>query len=236
MRIFINVEIIFPFDGRFKLILYFQPFILCCRCNSQTISPFIRFLPEPLHKRNIIHAYMVMSFPVLVLLKRESRIFIMELSVEFGRIEITFQPYFLQLTQLLNYPFREFQGVSAEVNQWQQLLHIREVPLYLVHILVELGAFFSMFKFHCLDMLYQFFVLTFKCGYALLQFFSFRFQLSAAQKRADLCHECRFRLGLGGFQLLRPDFFSDFVKLPFRLLLFGLQLPYVGFKLSRLPF
>lgn len=48
------------------------------------------------------------------------------------------------------------------------------------------------------------------------------FQLSAAQKRTDLCHECRFRFGLGGFQLLRLDFFPDFVKLPFRLPLFGL--------------
>ena len=159
----------------------------------------------------------------------------MELSVELGRIEITFQPNFLQLTQLLNYSFREFQGISAEVNQRQQLPYVREVSLYLVHILVELGAFFSMFKFHCLDMLYQFFVLTFKCGYALLQFFSFRFQLIAAQKRTDLCHECRFRLGLGGFQLLRLDFLFNFIKQPFRLLLLGLQLPYVGFKLSRLP-
>lgn len=62
------------------------------------------------------------------------------------------------------------------------------------------------------------------------------FQLAAAQKRTDLCHECRFRLGLGGFQLFRFDFFPYFVKLPFRLLLLGLQLPHVGFKLSRLPF
>ena len=50
----------------------------------------------------------------------------------------------------------------------------------------------------------------------------FRFQLIAAQKRTDLCHECRFRLGLGGFQLLRLNFFPHFVKLPFRLPLFGL--------------
>ena len=78
----------------------------------------------------------------------------MELSVELGRIEITFQPNFLQLAQLLDYPFREFQGVSAEDNQWQQLLHVREVSLYLVYILVELGALSSMFKFHCLDMLH----------------------------------------------------------------------------------
>lgn len=58
-----------------------------------------------------------MSFPALVLVKRESRIFITELSVEFRRIEITFQPYFFQLTQLLDYPFREIQGASAEINQ-----------------------------------------------------------------------------------------------------------------------
>mgnify|MGYP001777110833 CR=1 FL=1 len=87
---------------------------------------------------------MVVSFPALVLLKRESRTLVMELSAELGRIEITFQPDFLQFAQLLDYPFREFQGVPAEVNQWQQLLHIGEVTLYLVHILVELGAFFLM--------------------------------------------------------------------------------------------
>ncbi len=107
--------------------------------------------------------------------------------------------------------------------------------MYLVYILVELGAFFLMFLFHCFNMLYQHLVLPFKCGYALLQFFPFRFQLIASQKRTDLCHECRFRLGLGGFQLLRLDFLFNFIKQPFRLLLLGLQLPYVGFKLSRLP-
>ena len=48
------------------------------------------------------------------------------------------------------------------------------------------------------------------------------FQLPIAQKRTDLCHECRFRLGLGSFQLLRLDFFSHIVKLLFRLLLLGL--------------
>ena len=32
------------------------------------------------------------------------------------------------------------------------------------------------------------------------------FQLAASQKRTDLCHKCRFRFGLGGFQLLRLDF------------------------------
>ena len=133
MRIFINVEIIFAFDGKFKLILYSQSFILSCRSNSQAVSPFIRFLPEPLYKRNVIHTYVIMSFPVLVLLKRESRTLVSELSVEFGRIEITFQPNFLQLAQLLDYPFREFQCVPAEVNQRQQLLHMRKVSLYLVH-------------------------------------------------------------------------------------------------------
>ena len=81
----------------------------------------------------------------------------MELSVELGRIEITFQPYLLQLAQLLDYPFREIQGVSAEVNQRQQLLHIGEVTLYLVHILVELGAFFLPnclnLNFYCVNLL-----------------------------------------------------------------------------------
>lgn len=123
----------------------------------------------------------------------------MELSVELGRIEITFQPNFLQLAQLLYYSFRELQGVPAEVNQRQQLFHMREVTLYLVHILVELGAFFPMCPFHRFNLPYQFFVLTFKGGYALLQFLPFRFQLIAAQKRTYLCNKCRFRLGLGGF-------------------------------------
>ena len=190
---------LFDFGVFFEYILYFQPFILLCWCNPQAVFPFIRFLPEPLHQRNIIHAYMVVSFPVLVLLKRESRTLVTELSVELGRIEITFQPYFLQLAQLLNYSFGEFQGVPAEVYQRQQLLYMGEVSLYLVHILVELGALFPMFPFHCFNMPYQFFVLTFKGGYASLQFLPFRFQLPAAQKRTDLCHECRFRLGLGGF-------------------------------------
>ena len=48
------------------------------------------FLPEPLYQWNIIYAYMVMSFPVLILFKQESCIFITELSVELRRIEITF--------------------------------------------------------------------------------------------------------------------------------------------------
>ncbi len=47
--------------------------------------------------------------------------------------------------------------------------------MYLVYILVELGTFFLMLLFHCLDMPYQFFILTFKDGYALLQFLPFRF-------------------------------------------------------------
>ena len=198
----------------FEFILYFQPLILPCRCNPQTVSPFMCFLSEPLHKRNVIHANVIMSFSVLVLFKRKCGIFITEFSVELWGIEITFQPNFLQLAQLLDYPFREFQGVPAEVNQWQQFLHMREVLLYLILILIELGAFFLMFPFHCFNMPYQFFILTFKYGYVLLQFLSFRFQLIAAQKGAYLCHECRFRLGLGGFQLFRFDFFPYFVKLP----------------------
>ena len=62
--------------------------------------------------------------------------------------------------------------------------------------------------------LYGFF---FKFLYAFLQIFIpvFKlFQFTTAQKRTDLCHECRFRLGLGGFQLFRFDFFPYFVKLP----------------------
>ena len=62
------------------------------------------------------------------------------------------------------------------------------------------------------------------------------FQSAATQKRTYFCHECRFRLGLGGFQLLRLDFFFYFVKFLLCLLAFGLQLLHVGFKLSRLPF
>ena len=228
--------LLFAFGINFEYILYFQPLILPCRCNPQTVSPFIRFLSEPLDKRNVIYAYMVVSFPVLVLLKRESSTLDTELSVKLRRIEITFQPNFLQLAQLLNYSFGEFQGIPAEVYQRQQLIYMREVTLYLVHILVKLGAFFHMFPFHCFNIPYQFFVLTFKDGHALLQFLPFRFQSIATQKRTYLCHECGFRLGLGGFQLLRLDFLFHFVKLPFRLLLFGLQLPHIGFKLSRLPF
>ena len=117
---------LFAFRVFFEYILYFQSFILSCRCNSKTVSPFIRFLSEPLNKRNIVNAYVVMSFPVLVLFKRESRTFVTELSVELKRIEISFQPYLFQLAQLLDYPFREFRGVSAEVNQRQQFLHVME--------------------------------------------------------------------------------------------------------------
>ena len=126
---------LFAFGVLFEYILYFQPSILPCGCHPQTVSPFTCFLSEPLHKRNIIHAYVVVSFPILVLFKRESCIFITELSVEFRGIEITFQPYLLQLAQLLDYPFREIQGTSAEVNQRQQLLHMGEVPLYLIYSL-----------------------------------------------------------------------------------------------------
>ena len=99
---------LFAFGVLFEYILYFQPFILPYGCNPQTVSPFTCFLSEPLHKRNVIHAYMVMPFPVLVLFKRESCIFVTELSVELRRIEISFQPYLFQLAQLLGYPFREF--------------------------------------------------------------------------------------------------------------------------------
>ena len=106
---------LFDFGVFFEFILYFQPLILPCRCNPQTVSPFICFLPEPLYQQNIIHAYVVVSFTVLVLFKRESCIFITEFSVKFGRIEITFQPNFFQLAQLFDYPFREMQGVSAKV-------------------------------------------------------------------------------------------------------------------------
>ena len=52
---------------------------------------------------------------------------------------------------------------------------MREVTLYLVHILVELGAVFYMFPFHCFNILYQFFILTFKGRYTLLHFIPFRF-------------------------------------------------------------
>ena len=78
-----------------ECILYFQSFILLCWCNSQTVSPFIRFLPEPLHKWYIIYAYVIVSFSAFVLFKRECCIFVTELSVKSGRIEITFQPYLL---------------------------------------------------------------------------------------------------------------------------------------------
>ena len=85
-----------------ECILYFQSLIPPCGYNPQTISPFIRFLSEPLDKRNVIYAHMVVSFLVLVLLKRESCTLVTELSVELGRIKITFQPYFLQLAQLVD--------------------------------------------------------------------------------------------------------------------------------------
>ena len=44
-------------------ILYFQSFILFSRCSFQTVSPFIRFLPKPLHKWNIVHTYLKIPFP-----------------------------------------------------------------------------------------------------------------------------------------------------------------------------
>ena len=158
--------LLFVLEMILECILHFQPFILPCRCNPQTVSTFICFQPKPFDKRNVIHAYVVMSFPVLVLFKRESRTFVTEFPVELRRIEITFQPYFFQLAQLQNYSFGEFQGIPAEVYQRQQFIYMREVTLCLVHILVELDAFFLMLLLHCLDMLYQFFVLTFKGGYA----------------------------------------------------------------------
>lgn len=68
---------------KFMCILDFQPFILLCRSKPKTVSPFMRFLSELLDKRNIVHVYMVMLFPVLVLHKRECRTFTMEFSVEF---------------------------------------------------------------------------------------------------------------------------------------------------------
>ena len=57
-----------------------------------------------------------MSLPVFIFLKYEYRILIMELSVELGRIEIPFQPNLFRHAQLLNYSFRELQGISAEIN------------------------------------------------------------------------------------------------------------------------
>ena len=47
-------------------------------------------------------------------------------------------------------------------------------------------------------------------------------ELAAAEKRADLCHECGLGFRLGSFQLLRLDFLFHFIKLLFRLSLFGL--------------
>ena len=60
---------LFDFGVFSEYILYFQSLILLCWCNPQTVSPFIRFLPKSLDKRNVVNAYVVMSFPVLVLLK-----------------------------------------------------------------------------------------------------------------------------------------------------------------------
>ena len=71
-----------------------------------------------------------------------------------------------------------------------------------------------MLPFHCFNIPYQFFVLTFKDGHALQQFLPFRFQLIAAQKRTDPCHECRLRFGLAGQQF--PEIFN--VGVPLRLL------------------
>ncbi|AHF12740.1 multidrug transporter [Barnesiella viscericola DSM 18177] len=48
----------------------------------------------------------------------------------------------------------------------------------------------------------------------MLQFLPFRFQLIAAQKRTDPCHECRLRFGLAGQQF--PEIFN--VGVPLRLL------------------
>ena len=74
---------------------------------------------------------MIVTFPILVLLKRECRTLVTELSVELRRIEITFQSYLLQLAQFLGNPFRKMQGVSAGVNQQQQLLRLDFFPYFI---------------------------------------------------------------------------------------------------------
>ena len=42
--------LLFVFRVILGCISHFHSFLLSCRSNPQTVSPFIRFLPEPLHK------------------------------------------------------------------------------------------------------------------------------------------------------------------------------------------
>lgn len=86
----------------------------------------MRFLPEPLHKRSAIHSYALVPFLVLVLFVTRMRIPVTKLSIELWKIDITFQSYLFKLVHLLDYHYREFLSVSTEVNQWQQLLHMRK--------------------------------------------------------------------------------------------------------------
>lgn len=48
----------------------FHPITLLWGSKPQTVSPFIRFLPKPLDKRNVVNAYVV-RFEVREFLKQE---------------------------------------------------------------------------------------------------------------------------------------------------------------------
>ncbi len=63
--------------------LDFQPVALLWGSKPKTVSPFLRFLPEPLHKWNAVHTYLEMSCPTFIFFKGESRAFCMEFTVEF---------------------------------------------------------------------------------------------------------------------------------------------------------
>ena len=61
----------------------FHPITLLLGSKPQTVSPFMRFLPEPLHKWNIVHAYFKMPFPAFIFFERESCAFCVEFTVKF---------------------------------------------------------------------------------------------------------------------------------------------------------
>lgn len=76
--------IFFAFWVEFMRMSDFHPITLLMGSNPQIFSPFMRFLTEPLHKWNVVHAYLEMSNPAFVFFKREIRAFCMEFTDEPG--------------------------------------------------------------------------------------------------------------------------------------------------------
>ena len=124
--------------------------------NPQTVSPFMCLLPKPLHKRNVIHAYLKVPFPAFVFLERETCIFIVEFVAELRRIKVSLQPNSLEPAHLLYDTFREMQRVPAKVNQRQQLIHMGKISFDLVYILTQLELPCLMFMLHLFNLLSQY--------------------------------------------------------------------------------